>query len=126
METTVIVLAFSLFGIFLALFSDEFREVLVKILIPSLVGISIKLAVQSRQERVSPFNAVTSIITGLGFAYLFGDAVLSYFPEKWSSVIIAAITITGEKIAYWFIYKFRVDVLADAFIEAIKNWILKK
>lgn len=126
METAVLFVVFSLFGVFLLVISNDLRELLVKILIPSLVGISIKLAVQSRQGRVSPFNMFSSIIIGLGLAYLFGDLVISYVHEKWSAVVIAAITITGEKIAYWLIYQLRFDVIGDAFIEAIKNWILKK
>lgn len=126
METSVIVLVFSLFGVFLLVIGNELRELIVKILIPSLVGISIKLAVQSKQGRVSLFNMISSIIVGFGLAFLFGDLVVSYVHEKWSAAVIAAIAMSGEKIAYWVIYQLRFDIIGDAFIEAIKNWILKK
>lgn len=126
METTVILISFSLFGVFVFILNEELRELIVKILIPSLVGISIKLALKIREGRLSFFNACTSVVIGVGFAYLFGGIVLSYFSERWAPAVIAAITITGEKIAYWLIYRFDFDVVGDAFIERLKNWIIKK
>lgn len=126
METAAFVVTFYLFGVFLIIIGDELRELIVKILIPSLIGISIKLALKIREGRLSFFNACTSVVIGIGFAYLFGGIVLSYFSERWAPAIIAAITMTGEKIAYWVIYRFDFDVIGDAFIERLKNWIIKK
>lgn len=97
METAAFVVTFYLFGVFLIIIGDELRELIVKILIPSLIGISIKLALKIREGRLSFFNACTSVVIGIGFAYLFGGIVLSYFSERWAPAIIAAITMTGEK-----------------------------
>ena len=53
---------------------EDIKVWLVKILLPSLVAISIKIAIQSKKEAVTWFNVITSFITGIGSAYLFAIA----------------------------------------------------
>lgn len=101
---------------------QELKDFLIKIIIPSLVAISIKLSVQSKKEKISWFNAVTSVVTGVGCAYLTSNWVMHTFSEGNIPIVIACITVVGEKIAYWLIFKFNFDLIGDAFIN---YWIDK-
>lgn len=99
---------------------QEIKDFLIKIIIPSLVAISIQLAVKTKTQKVSFINAFTSVVIGVGCAYLSSGWVLNNFDN--STIPIACITIIGEKVAYWLIYKFHFDVIGDAFI----NYLIDK
>jgi len=98
---------------------DEIRNLFIKIIIPALVAMSIKLAVQSRKGKISLFSAIASIAIGVGCAYLSANWVLGTFSDELMPIAIAVITIAGEKVAYWLIFKFNFDVVGDAFIDYI-------
>ena len=100
---------------------QELKEFLIKIILPSVVAISIKLAMETRKGKVSVFNAITSVIIGVGSAYLSANWVMNTFDDNTIPILIACITIVGEKIAYWLIYKFNVDVIGDSIINYLVN-----
>ncbi|GAB4160813.1 MAG: hypothetical protein Tsb0033_17270 [Winogradskyella sp.] len=84
------------------------------------MAVSIKLAIQSKKEKLSIFNTIASVIIGVGCAYLSSGWVLNNFED--TALPIACITIIGEKVGYYLIYKFNFDVLGDSIIE---YWIEK-
>lgn len=55
---------------------EEVKSFLVKIIVPAFVAISVKLALQSKRQKVSWMNAFTSIVIGIGTAYLSAQWVL--------------------------------------------------
>jgi hypothetical protein len=97
----------------------ESKSLLVKILVPAFVAVSIKLAVQSRKEKLSLFGVIMSIIAGVGCAYLSSGYVTKVCSDEALPIAIAVITITGEKITYWLTYKFQFDVIGDALIQIL-------
>lgn len=105
---------------------EEGYSLLVKIIIPSLIAISVKLAIQIKNGKTSWMNALMSIIIGVGCAYLSGDLIIDKFSENMAPIVIGVVTITGEKIAFWIMYKFNIDALMDVFYEAIKNYFNRK
>ena len=102
------------------------RDLLLKIIIPSIVAISVKLAIQSRRSRVSFFNGFASVIIGVGTAYITSSWVMESFQDKYIPIVIACVTLSGEKIAEWLIYKFKFDIIGDAFISEIVDKIKSK
>ncbi len=104
-----------------ALLSEETRAFVLKILVPALVALSIKIAIMNQQKKVSIFQVVTSFVTGIGSAYLFSDLVMDSFETHYIPLVIATITISGEKIGYYLIYKFNVDLMIENFIERFKK-----
>lgn len=100
---------------------EDFKTWLVKILLPSLVAVSIKLAVQSKQNTISWFNVVTSFITGIGSAYLCADLVLSTVDHQYVPIAIAIITISGEKIGYYIVYKLNVEAILEGMLDKIRK-----
>lgn len=104
---------------------EDIKIWLVKILLPSLVAISIKIAIQSKRESVTWFNIITSFITGIGSAYLCSDLVISTISQSYVPIAIAIITISGEKIGFWLVYKMNVEnilqSMVETFLERFKN-----
>lgn len=92
----------------------------VKILIPALVAVGIKLAIQSKSTRMTWFSAITSVIAGVGFAYVFSDVVLTKVAHEYTTAVTALIAISGERIGYWFIYKFNVEGILESWVKAKK------
>lgn len=100
---------------------NDFRTWLFKILLPSLVAVSIKLAVQSKKGAVSWFNVITSFITGIGSAYLTADLVLDSVSSHFVPIAIAIITISGEKIGFYLVYKLNVEFILENLVERMKK-----
>jgi hypothetical protein len=97
---------------------EDFKTWIVKIILPSLVAVSIKLAVQSKKG-ITWFTVVTSFVTGVGCAYLFAPAVLSYTPMAWQTLAVAVIAISGEKIGLWLVYRFNVETVMTGLFEKL-------
>jgi len=102
----------------------ELKDLLVKIIIPSLVAISIQLAVKIKKQKVSFFNALMSVIIGVGCAYLSSGWILRAFED--TTLPIACVTIIGEKVAYWLIYQFNFDAVGDSLIQYFIDKYKKK
>lgn len=98
---------------------EEAKTFLAKIIIPALVAISVKLALQSKRQKVSLMNVITSMVIGIGSAYLSSDWVLTNFSHDTVPVVIATITISSEKIGYWLLDRFDVGGMIDAFMSSI-------
>lgn len=100
----------------------ELNTFLIKILIPAVVGISIKLATQIKKEKMTFFRVILSFITGIGCAYFvypfLGDT-------KYMPLIIGIVSISGEKIMEFVIYKWNIDFFLTSLFEAIRQTIIK-
>jgi len=96
---------------------EELRSLLIKVLIPSLVAISVKLAITMRKHNMTILNIVSSVIIGVGSAYLFSGFIFKHFSDEAATLMIAMVTISGDKIGNWLIYKFNVDSFIRAMIE---------
>jgi hypothetical protein len=98
---------------------DEFWNFIMKTLPFSLAAIAISISIQIKNKTASLVNAFMSIIIGISCAYITGAYINDTFSPKWAPIIIGIITITGEKIAYWLIYKFNVDELGEAAVKSV-------
>ena len=81
--------------------NDETQTWFLKIIIPALVAVSIKIALHAKKTKLSVLQVMVSFISGIGSAYLFGDYVMSSFTHQMQPLIIAVVAISGEKIGYW-------------------------
>lgn len=101
--------------------NDEVQTWVHKIIIPALVAVSIKLAIQAGQKKLTIFQVVASFITGVGSAYLCGSYVMAHISNDWLPIVISVIAISGEKIGYYVIYKLNVEGLLDILIKIFKK-----
>lgn len=96
---------------------QEFKTFLLKIIIPALVAVSIKIAIMSQRTKMSAFNIAGSFIIGVGVAYLTGDLILHSISPNYVPLVIGVLTLVGEKIAYWILFTLKVDKMAVSLLE---------
>src|SRR6478736_4283111 len=99
--------------------TDEWKELkalCVKILLPALMGLSVKLAILSRKENITIKQVIISFICGIGSAYLFAPLIMDDVTEHWQPLAIAIVTISGEKIGSYALYKINAERLIEFFL----------
>lgn len=101
---------------------EEWLNFIVKVLLASLLAISIKIATQMKKEKVTLLSAILSIVIGVSTAALCGGLILHIFSSYWVPVVSGVVTIIGEKIANYLIYTFKVDKL----IEDLLKYLTRK
>jgi hypothetical protein len=101
--------------------NHEVKTWVLKPLIWAMVAISIKLAVQSRKNKVTFAIAISSFITGIGSAYLFSDYVSSSFSQDIQPLVIGVIAISGEKIGEYVLYRISFNSFIDLLIKIFKK-----
>ena len=100
---------------------DELKTWSIKILIPALAGLSIKLAMMAAHNKLSWFNATTSVIIGLATAALLGSLIIHNVSPEYAPLYIAAVTILSEKVCYWLLYKFNIESVLETVVEKLKT-----
>lgn len=107
-------------------FSEEIVNLITKVLIPAFIAVSISLAVEMKKRgRLSFLNIILSYVIGIGFAYLAGFSVYEHLSDGIAIIVIAVVAISGDKLGNWFVYKFRIDDILSALLDALKKWLLK-
>lgn len=102
-------------------FWDALKNVVVKILIPGLVGVSINLAIQARKKTMSVFNLFTSVIIGLSVAWIASPWIFATVEKEYCGAWIAMAALGGDKLANWAITKFNIDRFVELVIEFFKK-----
>lgn len=105
---------------------EDVYQILTKTIIPALIAVSVGIAVKMKRKKITLLSAFTSYIIGIGFAFIFGFVIHENFEPSTSIILVSTIAITGEKIGYWIIFKFKFDALGDALMDAARSWISKK
>lgn len=98
---------------------QEWVNFFLKIIIPALVGVGIKIAIQMKKEKVSFISVCLSIIVGIGFSFLFGFFIIHNFNEKYVPALAGLIGIMGEKIGIWLIYKWKIDTFLQNMVDLL-------
>ncbi len=100
---------------------EDLKTWIVKIILPSLVAVSIKLAVEAKNASLSWLGAISSYLTGVGFAYLCADYVLNSVGHQFVPIVIALIAISGEKIGNYLVYKFNVEAVLGGLLDRFRT-----
>lgn len=101
--------------------SEEIKSWIVKPLIWAMMAISVKLAVQSKRERITLGIVITSFLAGIGSAWIFADYVMLNYSHQYQPMIIAVIAISGEKIVEYILYRVNFQELLDALIRIFNS-----
>jgi len=96
---------------------DEIWSFIVKTLPISIAALAISISVQIKNKTASALNVFLSIVSGLACSYLTAPFVFENFGKGAAPIIIGVMTIAGEKVAYWLIYEFKVDLIMEAFVK---------
>lgn len=95
----------------------------IKILIPAMVGVGFKLAIEMKKTntKVSILNVILSMVTGVGAAWILHAPVEDMLHPLYVSPAIALIAIVADKIGEFVIYKWRVDTFILAILNHMVN-----
>ncbi len=104
---------------------DEFRTLIIKILVPATIAVSMKLAIEGREKAITKTNVITSFIMGVGTAYLAGGLILKSFSPEIASIVIGIIAMGSESIGKFLIRKFKIDSMMISFLEYLLGQIKK-
>lgn len=103
---------------------EDVKNWLVKILLPALVAVSMKLAVMvMKRGRITRVTVFVSFVTGVGSAYLCSGIIMSTFAPEYIAPVSGCIAIIGEKIVFSFMYKFNVEAVVLDIAETMLNKI---
>lgn len=105
---------------------DEVWNFIIKTLPFSLAALAISISVQIKNKTASVINSILSIIIGVSCAWITGAWINENFSSTTAPMIIGVVTIAGEKIAYWLVYKFQFDLLGQAILESLIRKFKKK
>lgn len=110
------------------LISEETVALITKVIFPAAIAIGIKSFIEMKKDKskISLLNVVASMFIGVGGAYISSSYMLEEVSPKYLSIAIAIIAILTDKIAEFFMYKFKVDVFILAIIDTIFNRTSKK
>lgn len=105
-------------------FEDELNILLTKVglLFPAFLAIMMKLAIDVKRSRFKVINAMVSIFTGVGSAYIASPYILKTFDNDKYPIIIAIIAIASEKFIEWLMLKLEDIKLFDTLFTIITNY----
>jgi uncharacterized membrane protein len=103
------------------LLSEETVALITKVIFPAAIAVGIKSFIEMKKDKskISLLNVISSMFIGVGGAYLASAYMLEEVDPKYLSIVVAIIAILTDKIAEFFMYKFKVDVFILASIDTI-------
>lgn len=112
--------------------NNEVSQLILKIIIPAILGVGIKLAVEMKKNKtkISLFNVCSSMFVGIGGAYISSGLIQKELPLEYQSIAIAFIAIITDKVAEYAIYKMEIDLfltsLTNGIFDLISNTFKRK
>lgn len=104
---------------------EELYNFFFKICIPASIAISIKLATQVKKEKMTFTKVVLSFVVGIGCAYFVYPFVENQTESKYIPLLVGVVSISGEKIAEYIIYKWNVDNFLSVIFDSVLNAIVQ-
>lgn len=98
---------------------DEFYKFLIKILVPAIIAISIKIATQIKREKMSLGRIFLSFIVGIGCAYFVYPFIDENVENKYIPLLVGVVAMSGEKITEYLIYKWDIDLFLSSLMNVL-------
>lgn len=95
-----------------------------KVILPSILGVSIKIAVQVKREQMTWFRMLLAYICGVGLAWLCAPVIVDAVSKNYVPLVIAIVAISADKVFEYIIYKFDVDGLLTSLFEVFRQGII--
>jgi hypothetical protein len=89
------------------------------------VAISIKIATQVKKEKITFMRVILSFIIGIGCAYFVFPFCENQVKAEFMPLLIGLVSISGEKISEYVIYKWNVDYFLTSIIDAVREVIIR-
>lgn len=106
--------------------NEELNELILKIIIPTIAGLSIKIGIMIRNRDASTIKVGAGLLTGVGAAVSFGHIFIEQLPYHYASAGIAVTVMLSERLSVWIIEKFDLEQLLERIVTNIADKIKKK
>lgn len=106
--------------------SNELIAFFTKIIIPAIIGVGIKIAVEMQREnkKISYVNVILSIVTAVGVVYAFSAIVYEHIQDVYVPGVLSLIAMLSKDIAGFIIYKFNVDLFLTSLVNVAQDSIV--
>jgi len=106
--------------------SNELLAFFTKIIVPAIIGVGIKIAVEMQREnkKISYINVLLSIIIAVGIVYAFSAVVYKHIEEIYVPGVLSLIAMLSKDIAGFIIYKFNVDIFLTSLVNVAQDSIV--
>ena len=95
-----------------------------KVIVPSFLGVSIKIATQMKTKKISILQGLISYVVGISLAVLCAPVITDSVPPRYVALLIGLVAITADKISEYLIYKFNVDIFLTSIFESLRLGII--
>ena len=102
---------------------EELWHLIQKTIIPAFIAVTVSIAIQMKHRKMTIISGVLAYVIGVGMAFIFGQEIHEHLDSGAATIMIGTIAITGEKIGYWLIFRFKFDQIGESLIKALKKWI---
>lgn len=98
------------------LLNEEVKALLLKTVIPIMIGVSMRLALDARTRKVTFFEVLTSFVLGIGMVYLLYFPVREQFGDVYQPLVYGSIAMFGDRFGLYMMKKFNIEAwLINAF-----------
>lgn len=97
-----------------------------KVIVPSFLAISLTIAVKLKRESLTWLDAFLSYVIGISLAILSHHVIYEFLDGVWHTITIGTISMLGEKIGNYIVFRFNFNKIGDALGDFIVRWIGKK
>lgn len=104
---------------------QDIIDFFVKIIIPAIAGITIKLSVMMEKEKLTFLKVFISLIIGIGFVYLLQQPVKNLIPEHYQPLMFGLIAMSGETLGRFITKLYSIDIVISSIYKNLINYITK-
>ena len=106
--------------------NNDVSKFILNVLIPAIIGISLKIAIMIRKNKLPLICIILSFVTGICSVLIFRDFVTNEanVPADYQPICIAIIAISGDKIGEFLVYSLKIDTFLESIIGLVKQLIL--
>jgi len=103
---------------------DEILALFFKVLLPALIGVSIKIAIEMERKKMTIKRAIISVVSGVGLAWLSSGIIMRVVGIDYQPLMIAVVAITAEKVMEYLLYKFNIDMFLGSLLDAGRTFFI--
>ena len=86
------------------------------------IAVVLKLMVQSKRQKITPWTAIISWFSGVGSCYLCYPAILKHSTSELVPLWLALVVLIGDRVITYIVEKLHVEL----FLTSAINWLIEK
>jgi uncharacterized membrane protein YwzB len=101
--------------------TSELTNLIYKILVPTIAGISIKLGIMIKDKKITLIRVISSLLTSIGIAIATGEFFIDSFEYHYAMICIVVTVSLSEKISFFLMHKLNIEDLISGFLSHLQS-----